>query len=199
MGMPWRGPSAMQAVLGSARQYETLSPPEEVVKAAGSTPAGRGGAAYDDESCVASVRSPSPAMWHLSVHGRNQIVTAPQCTMAALAEELGNSFGVERPVVDKTGLTGKYEIRLEATPAWRINTDPQLTDIPVATALQEHLGLKLQPQKEPLEVLVIDRMEKPSASSVRILAVAPPGSDSAHPQWQTECLASAKEAAPYVS
>jgi len=35
--MPWRGPSAMQAVLGSARQYETLSPPDEVVKAVGST------------------------------------------------------------------------------------------------------------------------------------------------------------------
>src|SRR5579883_2892938 len=103
-------------------------------------------------------------MWHLSVRGRNQIVTAPQCTMAALAEELGNSFGVDRPVVDKTGLTGKYEIRLEATPARQINTDPQLTDIPVATALQEQLGLKLQPEKEKLEVLVIGRMEKPSAN-----------------------------------
>ena len=81
-------------------------------------------------------------------------------TMASLARMLGGY--AERHVVDKTELPGSYRIKLSAS-----LVAPQLssTDIDgpplVFTALFE-LGLKLQSSRALLDVLVIDRMERPS-------------------------------------
>ncbi len=76
-----------------------------------------------------------------------------------------------RTVIDKTGLTGKYDMSAEWAP------DESMTmmlppDVPrpasdgsgpsIFTALQEQLGLKLESQKGPVEVLIIERAEKPS-------------------------------------
>jgi uncharacterized protein (TIGR03435 family) len=61
-----------------------------------------------------------------------------------------------RPVVDKTGLTGNYDVDLKFAPP--DSTDSQLPSF--FTALQEQLGLKLEPQKIPVEMLVIDHVEK---------------------------------------
>jgi uncharacterized protein (TIGR03435 family) len=77
-------------------------------------------------------------------------------TMQRLAEQLSSTAG--RPVLDKTGLTGMF--------AWKLDFSPNNTsdsDIPsVFTALQDQLGLRLEPQKAPIEILVIDSAEKPS-------------------------------------
>jgi uncharacterized protein (TIGR03435 family) len=81
-----------------------------------------------------------------------------------------------RTAVDKTGLTGKYNIRAQWTP-----DQSQFTQAPpggplpgmpappvdpngpsIFTALQEQLGLKLESQKGPVDILVIDHVEKPS-------------------------------------
>ena len=67
--------------------------------------------------------------------------------MAGLTDKLSRL--ANRPVVDKTNLTGSYEFRLE----W----DP---DLSLYTAIQEQLGLKLEAQKEPMEVIVIDAIAK---------------------------------------
>jgi len=75
-------------------------------------------------------------------------------TLATFALLLGRP--VDRPVVDRTGLTGKYDIDLKFAP---INaTDSQLPSI--FTALQEQLGLKLEAEKQPVETLVIDHVDK---------------------------------------
>lgn len=81
---------------------------------------------------------------------------------------------VGRTVIDKTGLTGLFELRFE----W--NPDPALMQSPEAvasataaaatpgervnifTALQDQLGVKLQSARAPLEVLVIDKLERPT-------------------------------------
>ena len=75
----------------------------------------------------------------------------------------------DRKVVDQTGLTGTYDITLEWTP-----DDAHLAQLPadaprpadngpsIFTALQEQLGLKLESQRGPVEMIVIDRAEKPS-------------------------------------
>jgi uncharacterized protein (TIGR03435 family) len=64
---------------------------------------------------------------------------------------------VDRPVVDKTGIDGMFDIRLE------FSTDDSDTSLPsIFTAVQEQLGLKLTPDKGPAEVLVIDHIERPS-------------------------------------
>ncbi|HEV3201893.1 MAG TPA: TIGR03435 family protein, partial [Bryobacteraceae bacterium] len=84
---------------------------------------------------------------------------ASRGTMELLASQLSHSAG--RPVVDKTGLTGYYAFTFDWMPA---NATPESDpDTPsMFTAIQEQLGLKLEPTKAPREILVIDHAEKPS-------------------------------------
>jgi uncharacterized protein (TIGR03435 family) len=69
---------------------------------------------------------------------------------------------MKEPVLDKTGLTGLYDLKLEWTPDDAAPAeDAGPTPKPdVFTAIQQQLGLKLEHSKEPLEVLVVDRAEK---------------------------------------
>jgi uncharacterized protein (TIGR03435 family) len=71
-----------------------------------------------------------------------------------------------RPVVDKTGLTGQYDFTLhwasfDPGPA-AAPTDPGEQGPSLFTALEEQLGLKLKSEKEQIEVIVVDSVEKPS-------------------------------------
>jgi uncharacterized protein (TIGR03435 family) len=102
-----------------------------------------------------------PIAYH-GVNGRNQTVTAARYTMEQLADSVGNVNG--RPIVDRTGLTGTYNIKMEATPEFRIDNNPQPEDISIFAAVQDQLGLKLEPQKAPIDILVVDHIEKPSAN-----------------------------------
>ena len=82
-------------------------------------------------------------------------------SMAQLVNQFSNINGVDRPVLDKTGLTGKYDFKL--TWAAGLNTSRDDAAAPSAyTALQDQLGLRLEPQRAPIEVLVVDNAEKPS-------------------------------------
>jgi len=68
---------------------------------------------------------------------------------------------VDRPIVDRTGLTGLFDIDLHwvADPTAVAAT----TDAPdIFTALQEQLGLKLEPTTGPVDVIVIDHVERPT-------------------------------------
>ena len=98
------------------------------------------------------------------VNGRNQYMKGSKVSMEWLAEMIPNVAFVDRPVVDKTGLTGTYDIRIEATPEFRINNNPDLADISIFSAVQDQLGLRLEPQKALVEILVVDHIEKPSAN-----------------------------------
>jgi uncharacterized protein (TIGR03435 family) len=95
------------------------------------------------------------------VHGRNKNLSASHIAMESLANEIGNTFFVDRPVIDRTGLKGTYDLKIEATPE-RYNRDPQPEDISIFSAIREQLGLKLNPQKANIKVLVVDHVEKPS-------------------------------------
>jgi uncharacterized protein (TIGR03435 family) len=81
-------------------------------------------------------------------------------TIAGLAEQLAQQLG--RPVVDKTALTGRYDVLLQWTP--EETTQAVATDAPppLMTAVQEQLGLKLEATKGPVEILVVDHIEEPS-------------------------------------
>jgi uncharacterized protein (TIGR03435 family) len=61
-----------------------------------------------------------------------------------------------RPVVNKTGITGTYDIKLDYAP----RNDPNSTLPDLFTALQEQLGLKLVSQKVPAQILVIDHVDQ---------------------------------------
>jgi uncharacterized protein (TIGR03435 family) len=99
-------------------------------------------------------------------------VVGQKVAMAQLTDLLSNMAG--RIVVDKTGLQGKYDINLDFTPEQSQLQPPPGGDpgIPVPrpdpngpslfTAVQEQLGLKLESQKGPVEIMVIDHVERPS-------------------------------------
>ena len=85
-------------------------------------------------------------------------------SMAVPLEYLAGSlsYAMGRTVIDKTGLTGKYSYTVAYTPD---DAPPADTNGPsLFTALQEQLGLKLEPSKGPVEMLVIDHAEKPDAN-----------------------------------
>jgi uncharacterized protein (TIGR03435 family) len=66
---------------------------------------------------------------------------------------------VERNILDKTGLPGRYDLSLN----WADDANPQADSAPsIFTALPEQLGLKLQPAKGPVETLVVDHVEMPT-------------------------------------
>jgi uncharacterized protein (TIGR03435 family) len=72
---------------------------------------------------------------------------------------LGSEVG--KPVIDKTGLTGNYDFTLNYAPT----ALPDESGRPsVFTALEEQLGLKLVPSKEPVDVLVINSIDQPTAN-----------------------------------
>lgn len=88
--------------------------------------------------------------------------------MQMLADNLAGTVG--RPVIDMTGLTGKYDWKLEWTPDSGMaipgpeNPQPQ-SDAPgptIFTAVQEQLGLKLETAKGPVDSWVIDKIAQPS-------------------------------------
>jgi uncharacterized protein (TIGR03435 family) len=79
---------------------------------------------------------------------------SPSLSMRSLAAMLAHPLG--RPVINKTDLTGNYEIKLNFAPDG--STDSSYPSI--FTAMQEQLGLKLEPQKVPVEMLVIDHLDQ---------------------------------------
>ncbi len=72
----------------------------------------------------------------------------------------GLSGNVGRLIVDKTGLTGKYDMDLK----WSSEDSPGTGDSgpSIFTALQEQLGLKLESTKAPVETIAVEQIEKPS-------------------------------------
>jgi bla regulator protein blaR1 len=100
-------------------------------------------------------------------------VAGRKATLSGLVLVLSNQVG--RTVLDKTGLEGSYDFEMTFTPDRVPGQQPPLpgdggADRPpndtggpsIFTALQEQLGLKLDAQKGPVEVLVIDSAQKPS-------------------------------------
>ena len=89
--------------------------------------------------------------------GSMELYGAPIETLAVM---LSNRAG--RPVMDKTGLTGMYDIKLEMQPPGPSVADgTQDPGLSVFTVVQEQLGLKLEPAQDAVETLVIDHVERP--------------------------------------
>lgn len=98
------------------------------------------------------------------------VLPAMNATMADLAGVMQTAV-LDRPVIDRTGLAGRYDFTLTWTPdesqfasmGVRVPPPPADANAPsLFTAFQEQLGLKLDSTRAPAEVFVIDRVEKPS-------------------------------------
>jgi uncharacterized protein (TIGR03435 family) len=101
------------------------------------------------------------------------LIEARKWDVSTLTSLLSAELNV--PVLDKTGLSGIYNFRLEWSPSETgfgfDYADPAMGPPPadpskpsVFTAIQDQLGLRLQPSRGPVRVLVIDRVERPSAN-----------------------------------
>jgi uncharacterized protein (TIGR03435 family) len=102
---------------------------------------------------------------HYAASGRNYELTIPGATMDDVLKAIENSL-VDLPVVDKTGLIGAYAIEMTYTPNLKSNreTAPDPNDISIFDAVEAQLGLRLVTQKAMVQLLVVDRLEKPSAN-----------------------------------
>jgi bla regulator protein blaR1 len=85
--------------------------------------------------------------------------------IAPLVQVLSEHY-LHRTVLDKTGLTGNYDFTLQWT--------PDESQAAIFRAIQEQLGLKLESQKDPMQILVIDHAEKPSEPQGQNTPVIPP-------------------------
>jgi uncharacterized protein (TIGR03435 family) len=85
------------------------------------------------------------------------------------------SMVLGRPVIDKTGFSGLFDVRLDFLPdeltAMLPPPPPDAAGAPpdsnvpsILTAMQEQLGLRLESTKGPVEVIVIDHVERPTAN-----------------------------------
>lgn len=119
----------------------------------------------------------APGKTHMDYCGYGGIgrgmLEASSTTMTELATSL--SWLLDRTVVDRSGITGTFRIHLtfmpdQATPSQPgLSSNPGSASVPgdgpdIFTALQEQLGLRLDASKGPVEVLVIDHVEKPTGN-----------------------------------
>ena len=102
------------------------------------------------------------------VYPQRMVMPARNATMTEFASLLQRAL-LDRPVVDKTGLTGRYDFDLE----WAPDETQFGGEVPAAssdapsppffTAINQQLGLRLEATKGPVEALVIDSVDRPSA------------------------------------
>jgi uncharacterized protein (TIGR03435 family) len=106
-------------------------------------------------------------------NGPNLTMIATGLTLDTFSSWLRPFAGVDRPVINKTGIAGRFSIHLDfAADSTTRGVIPPGGTLPpdasdpigpsILTALQEQLGLKLEPAKAPAEFLVIDHVERPS-------------------------------------
>jgi uncharacterized protein (TIGR03435 family) len=101
---------------------------------------------------------------HQQQKGSNSSVHVEGLTNASMADLATIlQFHVDRPIVDRTGIKGRYDFKLQ----WALDETPiSSPDAPpgLFTAIQDQIGLKLERQKAPADALVIDKVQRPEAN-----------------------------------
>jgi uncharacterized protein (TIGR03435 family) len=98
----------------------------------------------------------------------NILLGSRNSTMAQIVAVLPTVAKLNRPGVDRTGLSGRFDFTIEWTPERNTSAVPgeqtqaELQGTTIYEALKEQLGLKLESTKASMEVLVVDHVERPS-------------------------------------
>jgi uncharacterized protein (TIGR03435 family) len=107
----------------------------------------------------------APPLWGLTGKPNGEAAVwlkGKNTSMAQFADSLASITG--RPVLDQTGLKGNFDFAMEYASDPNAPGATPFAGPDMFTAFQEQLGLKLDAARAPVEVLVIDRVEKPSAN-----------------------------------
>jgi uncharacterized protein (TIGR03435 family) len=97
--------------------------------------------------------------------GLNAKIDAQGMTIDEFSKIFLNTPALDwRPIINKTGVAGRFDFHLEFAPDPGAPSDDPGGGVPLFAALQEQLGLKLESAKGPAEFLVIDSVERPSES-----------------------------------
>jgi uncharacterized protein (TIGR03435 family) len=102
------------------------------------------------------------SLMRMSSKGRDLQMTFTNSSMEGLVTQLKTIPGVDRPVLDETGLAGSYDFQLNLAAEPGGNPATGLGGESIFTAIEEQLGLKLESRKVPIGILVIDHVERPS-------------------------------------
>jgi uncharacterized protein (TIGR03435 family) len=148
-------------------------PPDAANDAKVGAAVGGGGGAAGGVAAGGATPAPKGAQMRM---GRGQ-VSAQMVPLSGIAQLLAQQLG--RPVIDKTDIKGNYDFSLQWTPdetqrgvgfggVERPVTDTPLPNDPTGpslfTAIQDQLGLRLEASKGPVDMIVIERIEKPSGN-----------------------------------
>lgn len=113
----------------------------------------------------------TPPNFLVPIQGPPTHIVGNRVPMPYLCWWLGQNLQNDgRPVVDQTGLTGNFDFTTSFLPPLPpgfdpSNLPPEYHDLPtIFTALKDQLGLKLTPQKGPVDQFIIDHLDKPSAN-----------------------------------
>ena len=93
---------------------------------------------------------------------------ARNVSMELIANSIGQGGDIDRPVLDKTGLTGMFDVAIEFTPQLDssspldANSHRDITGPTFQEALRDQNGLRLEPQMGPIDFLVVSSVEEPS-------------------------------------
>jgi uncharacterized protein (TIGR03435 family) len=106
--------------------------------------------ASGDSECASRIGPVQP-------EDRNYRYRFTNCSLTPLV----NTLQADRPILNKTGLTGHYDITMFATPDFKLRNSSEPGDISPLDAVR-NLGLRMEPKKDDIEVIVVDHVEKPS-------------------------------------
>jgi uncharacterized protein (TIGR03435 family) len=123
----------------------------------------------DGEAMGAGIVSYSMIIGNVQMTGQGATLGVLVWRLSQQADQLE----LDRKIVDNTGLTGKYDFKLDFKVRYpriptlgetdgRDGTAPELSQNSLFNAIQDQLGLKLEPTKGPVETVTIDHVEKPS-------------------------------------
>ncbi len=111
--------------------------------------------------CKGTFPLPASAPGRLRFAGRN-------VTIGFIADTFSAGVGFGRPMIDQTGLRGTFDFILEFTPDQRAAPAPDSAHddsaLAFQDALRDQLGIKLESKKAPLDVMIVDHIEHPTAN-----------------------------------
>lgn len=132
----------------------------------------RGGIKMQPSSPAPAGAKANPRRSEMSADSKGITLVGHKADITAIVRAV--SLAIGSTVVDKTGLTGTYDYRLEYAPESRAgmpamhtpdvgpSAPPEISGPSIFTAVQEQLGLKLEAKKEKVDVIVIDHIEQPA-------------------------------------